>query len=290
MTANPVPQSLFKRKADSHKGSYGHLLVIAGSRGMTGAPVLSAESALRSGAGLVSLAVPETVYPVIARKVSSEIMVHPLPDTGRGILSGASLKSAGPLLKRATVLAVGPGLSQASGAQRLVRLLLSTAAQPVVLDADGVVALAGSKKIKRPQGAGPLILTPHPGEMGKLLGLSAGAIQKQRQEAAVGVARTLGAVVLLKGHQTVVASAAGKVYLNETGNPGMASAGMGDVLTGLIAALVGQGCEPFTAAKAGAYLHGLAGDIAVKKVGQISLTAGDVLDALPAAFRQAGGE
>lgn len=284
---NPVPKQFFKRKADTHKGNYGHVLVVAGSRGMTGAPVLSAESALRSGAGWVTLAVPRSVYPIVARKVTTEIMVHPLPDAGVGTLSRPSVKALRPLLKKADVLAVGPGLSRKPAVFFVVRQLVTKAEQPIVLDADGVIALAGLKRLSRPRHAGSLVMTPHPGEMAKFLGITTAAVQRDREKITREVAKILGAVIVLKGHHSVVAAPTGKPYINRTGNPGMASAGMGDLLTGLIAALIGQGLDPFTAAKSGVYLHGLAGDLAVQRFGQVSLTASDVQQALPAAFQKA---
>lgn len=287
MTPVLVPSFLFKRKADTHKGDYGHVLIVAGSVGMTGAPVLCAESALRSGAGWVTLAVPKSVYPVVARKVDSGVMVHPLPDAHRGYLGTGALRALQILLKRADVLAVGPGLARHATTRALIRRLLQVSPQPVVLDADGVVAFSGAKRLARPPKAGEVVMTPHPGEMASLLGMTAAAVQRERTRVARQAARRFGAIVLLKGHRTVVTASTATPYLNKTGNPGMASAGVGDVLTGLIAALIGQGMEPLAAARAGAYLHGLAGDLAAKRVGQISLTAGDLLAALPAAFRKA---
>ena len=270
----PVPSSIVHRRPDSHKGDYGHLLVIGGSVGLTGAPILCGLAALRSGAGLVSLAVPQAVYPIIARKAAPELMVHPLP------------KALPALLKKADVIAIGPGLGRGPAQRLLIRRLLARSKQPMVIDADGILALKGLKRLPRTAGAGEVVLTPHPGEMAGLLGIPIKEVQSNRERIAIETAKRLGVVVLLKGHRTVIASPFGCAAVNSTGNPGMATAGMGDVLTGVIAALIGQGCDPFTAAKAGAYLHGLAGDLAAKKVGQISLTAGDLLEHLPSAFKQ----
>ena len=263
-----------RRRPDTHKGDYGHLLVIGGSVGMVGAPILCAEAALRSGAGLVSLAVPKAIYPITARKAPPELMVHSFSE------------SLPALLKRVNVIALGPGLSRGPAQKTLVRRLLSRATQPLVIDADGIIPLKGLKKLPRPSGAGETVLTPHPGEMAKLLGIPIKEVQADRKGIALRTAKKLNAVVVLKGHRTAVASPAGRVYLNSTGNPGMATAGMGDVLTGAIAALIGQGADAFHAAVAGVYLHGLAGDLAAKKVGQVSLTAGDLLAHLPAAFQR----
>ncbi|MBI3312332.1 MAG: NAD(P)H-hydrate dehydratase [Candidatus Omnitrophica bacterium] len=258
------------RRSNTHKGDYGHVLVIGGSVGMTGAPILCAEAALRSGAGLVSLVVPKAIYPIIARKAAAEIMVHPQPVPAS-------------LYRKADVIALGPGLSRKPAAKTLVRRLLARTTQPVVIDADGIAALKGMKFLRR---AGGAVITPHPGEMALLLGTTVRAVQADRKAVALKTAKRLGAVVVLKGHRTVIASPEGQMHVNTTGNPGMATAGMGDVLTGVIAALIGQGMEPFAAAKAGATVHGLAGDLAVKHIGEISLLAGDVLNELPNAFRK----
>ncbi|MCM8811937.1 MAG: NAD(P)H-hydrate dehydratase [Candidatus Omnitrophica bacterium] len=268
-----LPKRLLSRRPGSHKGDYGHVLVIGGAVGYVGAPILCVEAALRSGAGLVSLAVSKEIYPIAACKAPPEIMVHPTQRLPQ-------------LLQKADVIALGPGLSRAARPKALVRRLVRSATQPMVVDADGIIALKGLKKLSRPSGAGGMVLTPHPGEMANLLGTAVSKVQANRKKTALQTAKRLNAVVVLKGHKTIVASPVGRTYLNSTGNPGMATAGMGDVLTGVIAALIGQGCDPFTAARAGVYLHGLAGDLAAKEVGETSLTAGDVLRFLPAAFRR----
>ena len=249
------------------------MLVVGGSVGMAGAPVLTAHAALRSGAGLVTLAVPSSIYPIVARKTPPEIMVQPFT-------------ALAPLLRKADVLALGPGLSQRPEARSFARQLIGAVDLPIVLDADGLNAFAGPARKKLIKRKGQLVLTPHPGEMARLLGISAAAVQRDRAATAVKAARELKAVVVLKGHRTVVADPSGRRYVNTTGNPGMATAGSGDVLTGVIAALIGQGIPAFAAARAGVYLHGLAGDLAASKVGQVSLTAADILAALPSAFKR----
>ncbi len=279
------PPAIFKRRPDTHKGDYGHVLVVAGSIGLTGAPVLCANAALRSGAGLVTLAVPESIYFITASKLT-EVMVHPLPESAGGTLSAHSVDRLGPLLAKADVIAVGPGLSQDPAALKAVQKLVAATDLPVVLDADGVVAFAGDNRKQLTRAKGQVVITPHPGEMGRLLGLSAETIQQNRLPIAAKVALELKVTVVLKGHQTVVVSPTGKKYLNRTGNPGMATAGMGDLLTGMIAALIGQGCDPFMAATTAVYLHGLAGDLAARRIGQIGLIASDLLEAIPEAFRK----
>lgn len=281
----PVPRALLRRKADTHKGDYGHLLVVGGSIGFTGAPILCALAALRSGAGLVSLGVPEPVYLIVASQLI-EVMVHPLPESPSGTLSVNALATLYPLVLKSDVIALGPGLSQSPFAQKAVHRILTTIDLPIVLDADGINAVSGKDRTVLTKARGPVVITPHPGEMGRLLGISTEEVQRRRVEIAVKVAKELKVVVVLKGRRTVVASPTGRSHINSTGNPGMATAGMGDLLTGMIGALIGQGLDPFVAAKAGAYLHGLAGDLAVRRVGQISLMAGDVLASIPDAFKK----
>lgn len=276
-------KTLLARRPDSHKGDYGHVLVIGGSVGFAGAPMLSALAALRSGAGLVSLAVPEEIYFVVASQML-EVMVHPLPATEQGTLGPGSLAALQPLLAKADVVAFGPGLSQQPAAQKFAQKLIASTDLPIVLDADGINAFAGRSRTLLRKARGPLVITPHPGEMARLLGFSVDAIQRNRVKVAMETAKQLRVTVVLKGHRTVVASATGATYTNTTGNPGMASAGVGDVLTGVIAALIGQGLSSFQAATAGVYWHGLAGDLATRRLGQISMIASDLLAALPDAF------
>ncbi len=282
--SNLILRSLLARRPDSQKGDYGHVLVVGGSVGFAGAPMLSALAALRSGAGLVSLAVPEEIYFVAASQML-EVMVHPLPATEQGTLGPGSWGALQPLLAKADVIALGPGLSQQPAAQRFVQKLIASVDLPIVLDADGINAFAGRSSPLLRKARGPVVITPHTGEMARLLGISVDAVQRNRLKVARETAKQLRVTVVLKGHRTVVASSTGATYTNTTGNPGMATAGVGDVLTGIIAALIGQGLSQFDAAKTGVYLHGLAGDLAARCLGQISVIAGDLLAELPAAFR-----
>ncbi|MBI3614964.1 MAG: NAD(P)H-hydrate dehydratase [Candidatus Omnitrophica bacterium] len=281
-----IPPLFLSRRPDTHKGDYGHVLVVAGSIGLTGAPVLCAQAALRAGAGLVTLAVPESVYFIVASQ-STEVMVHPLPESPTGTLSPHSVERLASLLLKADVLALGPGVSREPSAVKAVQHLVETVDLPIVLDADGIGAFAGAARKKLGRAKGSLVITPHPGEMAELLGVTVQTVQRDRLEIARKVAKELKVTVVLKGHRTVVASPAGKTVVNKTGNPGMATAGTGDLLTGMIAALIAQGLDPFSAAEAGVYLHGLAGDLAAAKVGQVGLIASDVLDSIPAAFHRA---
>lgn len=287
LTAELVKEWLPARPTGAHKGVLGRVLVVAGSRGMTGAACLAGEGALRAGAGLVTVAVPETLHNVMEVKLT-EAMTTPLPDTGNGTLSRDAGQSILSLLEKADVLALGPGLSTDDQVVDLVRELLPALKVPCVLDADALNALAGATEVLKKVRI-PVVITPHPGEMARLLGTTASEVQERRLAAAGGAADAWQVTVLLKGARTVVAAPDGTVYINPTGNPGMASGGSGDVLTGTVAALLAQGLEPARAAAAGAYLHGLAGDLAAGEKGQRGLVAGDILDTLPKAGRMLAG-
>ena len=273
---------LARRAADSNKGNYGKILVLAGSRGMSGAAVLCGSGALRGGAGLVTVAVPEEVLPVVAPG-NPCYLTAPLPQDKDGKL--ASLARILELAQANDVAAVGPGLGRSADITKLIASLLSNIRIPLVLDADGINALAEQTDSLKGHKA-PIILTPHPGEFARLLGCDVPIVQGRRQELAAEFAQKYDVVVVLKGHGTVVTDGR-RVFVNQTGNPGMATGGTGDVLTGLIAALLGQGLEPFEAAQLGVHLHGLAGDLAQLELGDASMIASDLLIYLPHAFRQA---
>lgn len=271
------------RKPDTHKGDYGRILVLAGSCGMTGAACLCSSAALRAGAGLVTLGIPESLHGIVASKLTC-VMTHPLPETHVKTLSELGRQDILDFSQRFDAVAIGPGLSQYPETKRLVLWLLQSLDRPIVLDADGINALADNPsvldKIKK-----QIILTPHPGEMARLPGVpSAQEIQSKRLDISRMFVKGRNNVTLvLKGHQTIVMNEE-RFYINKTGNPGMATAGTGDVLTGMIAALLGQNYTPFEAAQLGVYLHGLAGDLAVQETGEISLIATDILNKLPKAF------
>lgn len=273
------------RQPRSHKGDYGRILILAGSEGMTGAAHLAGMGALRSGAGLVTLGVPRGIYPLIARR-EAEIMVRSFPATPEGSLSYRALKPVRDFISnRQDVLALGPGLSLHAGTQRLVQTLVAGAQVPLVIDADAITALKGHVQLIARIRSG-VVMTPHPGEFIRVFGGTLGDFDRERKARALKAAKQCGAVIVLKGHRTVVASPSGAAAFNTTGNPGMATGGSGDVLTGILAALIGQGLAVYDAARFGTYVHGLAGDLAARKVGQISLTAGDILEFLPAAFKR----
>ncbi|MDN3510934.1 MAG: NAD(P)H-hydrate dehydratase [Candidatus Jettenia sp. CY-1] len=270
------------RKFDTHKGDYGRVLVLAGSIGMTGAACLCSTASLRAGAGIVTLGIPESLNGIVASQLTC-VMTHPLPETQVKTLSDLGRQDILDFSQRFDVIAIGPGLSQYLETKRLVLWLLQSLDLPIVLDADGINALADNPKILD-QIKRHIILTPHPGEMARLVGVSTKEIQSRRLEISrMFVKGRRNVTLVLKGYRTIVMDKE-QFYLNETGNPGMATAGVGDVLTGIIAALLGQQYTPFKAAQLGVYLHGLAGDLAAQEVGQISLVATDILDSLPKAF------
>ncbi len=275
------------RNPKSHKGDFGRILILAGSVGMSGAAVLAGTAALRSGAGLVTVGVPEGLSLVMAKRLT-EAMFLPLPETKSGTLSARAFSKIKTFLKNQNVFAVGPGLSQNPETQKLIRRAVLASKIPVVLDADGLNAFVGKAARFRKLKA-PLIATPHPGEFHRLFKVSVPGDLKGRILIAKKISQQYRLTLVLKGNQTVVADQSGRAFVNSTGNAGMATGGSGDVLTGVIAALLGQKLKPFDAACAGVYVHGLAGDFAVKKQGQISLIASDIIQYLPQVFRKLAG-
>ncbi len=271
------------RPPDAHKRQVGSLLVVGGSPGLTGAAALCSRAALRSGGGLVTVAVPEGLHEIMEVK-TTEVMTIPLPQTGERTLSMAGAERVLEMCGEYDALALGPGMSRLSETPAAARKLLTSAPLPVVVDADALNALAGHTDLLDGR-SHPTILTPHPGEMGRLLGVSSSDVQADRVGTARGAAADFGCVVVLKGANTVIAEPGGRVRIIDTGNPGMATAGMGDVLTGCVAALLVQGLDPFDAASAGAWFHGMAGDLAAEMGGMMGMTAGDVISSLPIAFR-----
>ncbi len=271
---------LAPRSADANKGTFGRVLVVAGSRGMSGAAVLCGSAALRGGAGLVRVAVPREVQPIVA--VGNPCcMTVPLPEDAEGKLDLSAARDILTLARSSDVVAIGPGLGRGAPLTALVTRLLEHLQGPLVLDADGLNAVVQNTAALRR--SAPLILTPHPGEFGRLLNVDTGAVQANRRELATTFAAEHGLVLLLKGHRTIVTDGK-RLYENTTGNPGMATAGSGDVLTGLVAALLAQGLDAFAAAQLGAYLHGLAGDLAKAELGEVGMIATDLLERLPRAI------
>lgn len=281
-TITAVPQ-LAPRPTEGHKGTFGRVLILAGRVGMTGAAALSGRAALRAGAGLVRVATSRSALPIVAA-IEPCYTTLPLAEDDDGRISAKALHAILNAVQDNDVVAVGPGLGQSDGLRSIVETLAQQQDLQLLIDGDGLNNLSRlpgwPTKCKA-----RVILTPHPGEMKRLWsGLLRDEMPKDRQETALRMAQATGAVVALKGAGTVVADGQ-RIYINTTGNPGMATAGSGDVLTGVTAALVGQGLSRLDATILGVYLHGLAGDIASNRLGPISLMATDILDALPEAFK-----
>jgi len=271
-----------KRNAYSHKGDYGYVLCVGGCRGMSGAIALAGRAALKTGAGLVKCAVPNSVLPIVAA-LSMEIMTAPLPEDRSGRISLDAYREILRLSEAATVVALGPGLGRSLGLTALAAKLYREIAKPMIVDADALNALAERKFDETWKTEFPRILTPHSGEFARLLEhpvpKEEPSTQQERIELTRSFAEKTGTITLFKGHETIITD--GKTFkINRTGNPGMATGGSGDVLTGIIAGLVAQHFSPLDAAVLGSHLHGAAGDQAAEKFGQASLTAGTILDAL----------
>lgn len=272
------------RSAEAHKGDAGRVLIVAGSSGLTGAAALAAQGAIRGGAGLVTLGLPACWQPTLAAKLT-EAMTLALPDDDYGRLDWDAVPAILEWTQSVQAVALGPGLSTGGEVPQIVTQLVAQIEAPLVLDADGLNALAEDPEVIHERGY-PTIITPHAGELSRLMRLPVNEIQEDRLTAARSTAEALDCFVVLKGAATVIAAPDGEAWINSTGNPGMASGGMGDVLTGVIAALLAGGAEPLAAALAGVYLHGLAGDLAAEELGPRGILASDLLQRLPAAFKR----
>jgi hydroxyethylthiazole kinase-like uncharacterized protein yjeF len=276
---------LAPRPARTHKGDYGHLLALAGSVGKTGAAALLCHAALRVGAGLVTLGIPASLNPILETKLT-EAMTEPLPDdAAMGCLALEALGRIKQLLTGKTSFALGPGLSTQPAVQELIVGLIPEVGIPLIIDADGITALASAPEVLK-KCKTTLILTPHPGEMARLTGLTTEKVQDDRIGVARHFASAHGCIVVLKGSKTVIATPEEKIFINPTGNPGMASGGTGDVLTGMIGGLAAQGLVPLEAVKWAVFLHGLAGDRAARAVGEAPLIASDITNHIPDALSE----
>ena len=268
------------RRLDTHKGDYGHLLVIAGSVGKTGAAAMACEAALRMGAGLVTLAIPKSLNAIMEMKLT-EVMTEPLPETPKQTLSLRAFNSLLRLCEKKRAVIIGPGIGTFKETQSLILKLIKTLDIPIILDADGLTALSTQPKTL-PAANRSLILTPHPGEMARLINSTAKEVQEDR----IGVSRKFSQSnhvhLVLKGFRTLIATPKGEVFINPTGNPGMASGGTGDVLTGMIGGLICQGFDILTSLQISVYLHGLAGDNVAQEMGEKSLVATDIIERIPA--------
>jgi NAD(P)H-hydrate epimerase len=277
-----IRQLVTPRAADAHKGDFGRVTIVAGSRGKTGAACLAGMAALRSGAGLVTVATPESCLPIVAAS-HSELMTEPLAETPEGTVAPPALEHL--LELDHDVIACGPGLGRSPDVARFVRDLIARATVPLVLDADALTVLAGDPAALAGSDERRLIITPHPGEMARLLGLSLEHVQANRIQAAADLAAMQHVYVVLKGHRTVVATPEGRVFINPSGNPGMATGGTGDVLTGVIAAWLAQLLDAEAACRLGVFVHGTAGDLAEVDQGQVAMTASDLLGNLGPALK-----
>ncbi|MGI6595265.1 MAG: NAD(P)H-hydrate dehydratase [Elusimicrobia bacterium] len=273
-----------KRRKDSHKGDYGHLLILGGSPGLTGAVCLAGEASLRSGCGLVTIGVPEGLNDIIEIKLT-EVMSLPLPQTEQRTFSDKAIKPvAGFITNNTDAVLIGPGIStERRETRKFVEEIVRNTKKPLVIDADAINIISLNPAVLKKNTNRNIILTPHPGEMSHLTGLTINEIQRKREKTAEEFAKENNVIVVLKGHRTVVTD--GKTtYINLTGNPGMATAGSGDVLAGIIGGLLAQGDTPFESARDGVFLHGLAGDLAAKETGERYLIASDIISHLPSAF------
>ncbi len=278
---------LADRTPDGHKGTYGHALVIGGSVGKSGAVAMAGTSVLRSGAGLSTIATAKSALPMVAA-FTPEIMTEPLAETEEGSISPEAYRNEriAQVMEGKNVIALGPGIGRHEATVFFVRHFVEECKVPLVIDADGLNAFAGQTE-KLSGAKRPLVLTPHPGEMSRLVGMSTVEVQKDRISVARKFAAEHECIVVLKGHRTLIALPDGTVWVNTTGNPGMATGGTGDVLTGMVAGMMAQTKDVAMAVRAAVYLHGLAGDVAREKMGEASLIAGDLIANLPEAFKRA---
>jgi NAD(P)H-hydrate epimerase len=287
LTPERVREVVEPRAAESHKGDFGRVTVIAGSRGKTGAAHLAGMAALKSGAGLVTVGTPASCLPIVA-SMAPELMTEPLPESPHGTLAGHALDTV--LAMTQDVIVCGPGLGRTAGVRELVQALLERASVPLVLDADAISVLASDPGRLTGTEERDVIITPHPGEMARLIGAEIDDVQANRLQVATDFATTHRIYVVLKGHRTVIATPEGHVFINPTGNPGMATAGTGDVLAGMIGAWLAQLLDAEAACRLAVFLHGVAGDIAEAHEGQVAMTATDVLAHLGTALRQLTGK
>jgi len=280
IVGDDVRRSFSPRRKDSHKGTFGHVAIFAGSRAKIGAGYLSSKAALRSGSGLVTYAMPESAFAFFDSNYS-EVMCEPLPDNGNSFFSRESLDKGLELAQDKSAVAIGPAIGTEEATGAFLNAFVKDVKTPLVIDADGLNLLdLSSLRMRR----AATVLTPHPGEMARLTKSDTSSINLNRSQAAISLAASCGAIVVLKGMGTIVAAPDGRCAINRTGNSGMASAGMGDALTGIIASLLGQGLDPFDAACAGVFVHGMAGDFAASEIGERALITSDLIKNLPRVF------
>lgn len=275
-------KAVFNRPDDSNKGTLGSLLCICGSYGMAGAAIMAGKAALRCGIGLLKIAVPKSIYPVCATNIL-ESVYYPLEETSNGVISSKNTDFLLEMCEKSSAVVIGCGLSVCDDTKNLVQSVITNCEKPLVIDADALNCICNKPEILKNLKA-PAIITPHPGEMARLLHSTPKTVNSNRENNAIDFAKKFGVVTVLKGAGTIIASPDGEVYINHTGNSGMATGGSGDVLSGIIGSLLAQGAAPINAAAAGVFLHGTIGDLAAEKLGKISMLPTDMIDMIPTAY------
>lgn len=275
-------KAVFNRPDDSNKGSLGSLLCICGSYGMAGAAIMAGKAALRCGIGLLKIAIPKSIYPVCATNIL-ESVYYPLEETSNGVISSKNTDFLLEMCEKSSAVVIGCGLSVCDDTKNLVQSVITNCEKPLVIDADALNCICNKPEILKNLKA-PAIITPHPGEMARLLHSTPKTVNSNRENTAIDFAKKFGVVTVLKGAGTIIASPDGEVYINHTGNSGMATGGSGDVLSGIIGSLLAQGAAPINAAAAGVFLHGTIGDLAAEKLGKISMLPTDMIDMIPTAY------
>lgn len=275
-------KAVFNRPDDSNKGTLGSLLCICGSYGMAGAAIMAGKAALRCGIGLLKIAVPKSIYPVCATNIL-ESVYYPLEETSNGIISSKNTDFLLEMCEKSSAVVIGCGLSVCEDTKNLVQSVITNCEKPLVIDADALNCICNKPEILKNLKV-PAIITPHPGEMARLLHSTPKAVNSNRENTAIDFAKKFGVVTVLKGAGTIIASPDGEVYINHTGNSGMATGGSGDILSGIIGSLLAQGASPINAAAAGVFLHGTIGDLAAEKLGKISMLPTDMIDMIPTAY------
>lgn len=275
-------KAVFNRPDDSNKGTLGSLLCICGSYGMAGAAIMAGKAALRCGIGLLKIAVPKSIYPVCATNIL-ESVYYPLEETSNGVISSKNTDFLLEMCEKSSAVVIGCGLSVCDDTKNLVQSVITNCEKPLVIDADALNCICNKPEILKNLKV-PAIITPHPGEMARLLHSTPKTVNSNRENTAIDFAKKFGVVTVLKGAGTIIASPDGEVYINHTGNSGMATGGSGDVLSGIIGSLLAQGATPINAAAAGVFLHGTIGDLAAEKLGKISMLPTDMIDMIPTAY------
>lgn len=275
-------KAVFNRPDDSNKGTLGSLLCICGSYGMAGAAIMAGKAALRCGIGLLKIAVPKSIYPVCATNIL-ESVYYPLEETSNGVISSKNTDFLLEMCEKSSAVVIGCGLSVCDDTKNLVQSVITNCEKPLVIDADALNCICNKPEILKNLKV-PAIITPHPGEMARLLHSTPKTVNLNRENTAIDFAKKFGVVTVLKGAGTIIASPDGEVYINHTGNSGMATGGSGDVLSGIIGSLLAQGAAPINAAAAGVFLHGTIGDLAAEKLGKISMLPTDMIDMIPTAY------